>query len=96
MSVPTKTFTPKEPKRLLLRTLSVVFFGLALGFCIPPVPSDPDTRYKFFPVGIAALGLLAASRSIDRRWGVSWWQIIVEILLIAVLGVTTFERALIR
>lgn len=81
-------------KPILLRLISVIAFGLALAMCLPPVPSDPSSKYAFFPVGMLAIALLAVSRAIDKTAGISWWQGLIELGILAGFGFLSHERAL--
>jgi len=54
----------------ILENMALIFSWFLL---IPPVPSDPDTRYGFFPLGVMAVLLFGLSRYLCiRRGGENW------------------------
>lgn len=84
-------------KEISLQIASVLGFGVALAACIPPVPSDPSTKYTFFPFSaLVALIPFAASRIIDTKVGVAWWQVVIQTSILALAGKLIFERALMK
>lgn len=66
----------------LLRVTSVIAFGLALGLAIPPVPSDPSTKYSFFPAGLFAAAAFVYARAIEKKFPIAWWQIACEVTIL--------------
>lgn len=73
--------------------LALLLFGLSLTFLIPPIPSDPSSKYTFFPGGAIGVLLFGLCRAIDTSQGK--WRILVVILetvFFLIYGILLYER----
>ena len=84
-------------KQLTLRTLEVICFVAALGFLIPPIPSDARYPYRFAPALIMGGAVFAISLLLSRARGAEHWiTVAIKLLCYLVLVWIAFERALIH
>lgn len=76
------------------RAFFVVFlFGLSLGFFIPPIPSDPSSKYTFFPGGALGVLLFALSCILNNLQGrLRIFVVVVETILITIFGYLIYLR----
>jgi hypothetical protein len=79
-----------------LRLVATIAFGLALGFAIPPVPSDPSSTYSFIPAGPFAAVAFLGARLIEKKFSIAWWQIICEAGFLCLLVYLMLERVQIK